>query len=502
MKTIKFLLILVLITSCQANKNNKKETVSTKSATPNIVYILADDMGYGDISSLNSESGIQTPNMDQLVKEGVHFTDVHTNSSVCTPTRYGILTGRYAWRSRLKKGVLNGYDEPLIEESRPTIASYLKTNGYKTACIGKWHLGLGFQPKNGEVSITEKKGVSNVDFNKKIKSPSDLGFDYSYVIPGSLDMPPYVYVENGRAVELPTEYTEGKNQNKEGRGIFWRSGEKSPSFVFENVLDNFTKKSVSFISDQKEVDTPFFLYFPLTAPHTPWLPTGNAVGKSKAGRYGDFVTMVDDAVGAVVNALEKAGKMDNTLIIVTSDNGSHWKPEDKKKYAHRANYIYRGQKADIYEGGHRVPYIAKWKGVIPAGLESNQTMCTTDLFATLAGVINKPMVKKGAEDSFNLWSAYTSTENLAKRGAIVHHSFNGMFSIRKGEWKYTPDLGSGGFTKPKSIMPKEGEAPGTLYNIVKDPTEKNNMYSEHPEVVKELNQILEQYKKQGYSREL
>ncbi|UMB52604.1 sulfatase-like hydrolase/transferase [Lutibacter sp. A64] len=502
MKTIKFLLILVLITSCEVNKNNKKENITTKSATPNIVYILADDMGYGDLSALNQKSGIQTPHMDKIVEEGVHFTDVHTNSSVCTPTRYGILTGRYAWRSRLKKGVLNGYDEPLIEETRPTIASYLKSNGYKTACIGKWHLGLGFQPKDGEAAITEKNGVSNIDFNKKIKSPSDLGFDYSYVISGSLDMPPYVYVENGKAVELPTAYTKGKNQNKEGRGIFWRAGEKAPSFVFENVLDNFTKKSVSFIADQKEVDTPFFLYFPLTAPHTPWLPTGDAVGKSEAGRYGDFVTMVDDAVGAVVDALEKAGKMDNTLIIVTSDNGSHWKPADKKKYAHRANYIYRGQKADIYEGGHRVPYIAKWNGVIPAGFESNQTMCTTDLFATLSGILNKPMVKEGAEDSFNLWSAYTSTENPATRGAVVHHSFSGMFSIRKGAWKYTPNLGSGGFTKPKSMQAKNGEVPGTLYNIEKDPEEKNNVYSQYPEVVKELDELLELYKKQGYSREL
>lgn len=499
MKTIKFLLILVLITSCQTSKNNKKEKIVIKSTTPNIVYILADDMGYGDISSLNPESGIQTPHMDKIVQEGVHFTDVHTNSSVCTPTRYGILTGRYAWRSRLKKGVLNGYDEPLIEESRPTIASYLKSNGYKTACIGKWHLGLGLQPKDGALSITEKKGVSNVDFNKKIKNPSDLGFDYSYIIPASLDMPPYVYIENGKALELPTAYTNGKNANKEGRGVFWRAGEKAPSFVFENVLDNFTKKTVSYINSQKETDSPFFIYFPLTAPHTPWLPVGKAVGKSKAGRYGDFVTMVDDAVGAVVSALAKTGKLDNTLIIVTSDNGSHWKPEDKKKYAHRANYIYRGQKADIYDGGHRVPYIAQWPGVIPAGLESDQLMCTTDLFATLSGLLNKPKVETGAEDSFNLWSAYTSTENPAKRGAIVHHSFNGMFSIRKEEWKYTPNLGSGGFTKPKSIEPKEGENPGTLYDMSNDPEEKNNLYKDHPEVVEELNQLLENYKDQGYS---
>jgi arylsulfatase A-like enzyme len=494
MKRVLFLLIIVISISCNNSKN-----VKDKNTAPNIVYILADDMGYGDVSALNSESGIQTPNMDKIVKDGVHFSDAHTNSSVCTPTRYGIITGRYAWRTSLKKGVLNGYDKPLIEETTPTVASYLKRNGYTTACIGKWHLGLGLQPKDGDDSISEVKGVSNVDFNKKIKSPSDLGFDYSYVIPASLDMPPYVYIENGKALELPTDHTDGKKENKEGRGVFWREGEKAPSFVFENVLDNITKKSVSFIDDKTKGDSPFFLYFSLTAPHTPWLPVGRAVGKSKAGRYGDYVTMVDDAVGAVVAALEKAGELDNTLIIVTSDNGSNWKPQDKKKYAHRANYIYKGQKADIYDGGHRVPYIAQWPGVIPAGLESSQLMCTTDLFATLSGVLNQPKVEKGAEDSFNLWSAYISTPKTAIREAIVHHSFNGKFAIRKGKWKYTSTLGSGGFTKPKSVTPKGNEAPGTLYDMINDPQEKQNLYKEHPEVIKELEQLLKNYKEQGYS---
>ena len=295
MKTLKFLFILVLATSCKSNATIKKQDTIVKKTPPNIVYILADDMGYGDLSSLNSESGIQTPHMDKILKEGVHFTDAHTNSSVCTPTRYGIITGRYAWRSSLKKGVLNGYKPALIEESRPTVASYLKSNGYETACIGKWHIGLDMQPKDGNRSIKAKNGISNVDFSKRIKDPSYLGFDYSYIIPASLDIPPYLYIENGKAVELPTEYT---TEKRKGRGLSWRPGEKAPNFVFDQVLDNFTKKSVSFIDDQKKTDSPFFLYFALTAPHTPWLPVGDAVGKSKAGDYGDYVTMVDDAVGA------------------------------------------------------------------------------------------------------------------------------------------------------------------------------------------------------------
>lgn len=499
MNAFKIFLTLIVVSSCQTQKTVNQELTTTKVTKPNIVYILADDMGYGDVSALNAASGIQTPNMDKLLQNGVHFSDTHTNSSVCTPTRYGILTGRYAWRSRLKSGVLDGYDVPLIENDRPTVASFLKGNGYNTACIGKWHMGLGFQSKDSLPVKAEKQG-SNIDFTKQISAPNQLGFDYSYIISASLDMPPYVYIENGKAVEIPSIYTNGKKENEDGRGVFWRPGEAGPSFVFEKVLDNFTQKTVSYIGNQKEVDTPFFIYFPLTAPHTPWLPTGKANGKSKAGRYGDFVTMVDDAVGAVVEALEKAGKLDNTLIIVTSDNGSNWKPEDKKAYEHRANYIYKGQKADIYEGGHRVPYIAQWKSVIPPGTESNQLMCTTDLFATLAGILHKPITANEAQDSFNLWAAYTSNAKAPIREAIVHHSYDGVFSIRKGSWKFTPYLGSGGFSKPKNIQSKIGEAPGTLYNMDNDPQEENNLYAKHPELVNELSQLLQKYKVQGQSR--
>lgn len=484
----------IMILGCGEQK--KKEI---KNKLPNVVYILADDMGYGDISSLNPQSAIQTPNMDLIVKNGIQFTDAHSNSSVCTPTRYGILTGRYAWRSRLKNGVLWGYDQPLIEENRVTVASFLKDNGYNTACIGKWHLGLGWQAKNKDKPIAKyewdlvfKEGDnSNVDFSKHISGPTELGFNYSYIIPASLDMTPYLYVENGKAVELPTAFTEGKSQEEYGRGVFWRAGEVSPSFVFEEVLDNITDKAVSYIYDQKKTDKPFLLYFPLTGPHTPWLPTESTNGKSRAGTYGDFVMDVDNVVGKVIDALEKSGQLENTLIIVTSDNGSHWTLEDRQKYAHRANYIYKGQKADIYEGGHRIPYIAMWPNHIVPSSKSNQVICTTDLLATISGIIGKPLPNKSGEDSYNMLKAYLKTDSDKQiRDYTIHHSLDGFFSIRKGKWKMTTQLGSGGFSNPRIITPSDGEPAGTLYDMENDINETVNVYMEHPEVIEELTNLL------------
>lgn len=472
---------------------------------PNVVYILADDLGYGDLSSLNPQSGIKTPNMDSIVKNGIQFTDAHSNSSVCTPTRYGIITGRYAWRSRLKNGVLWGYDQPLIEENRVTVASYLKDNGYHTACIGKWHLGLGWQPKNIEKPIAkyewtmvfEKGDDSNVDFSKPISGPKELGFEYSYIIPSSLDMTPYLYIENGEAVELPTAYTEGKSEKEYGRGVLWRAGEVSPSFVFEEVLENITDKAVAYIDDQKKTKDPFFLYFPITGPHTPWLPTAVTNGKSKAGTYGDFVLDVDNVVGRVMDALEKSGQLENTLIIVTSDNGAHWTPMDKEKYDHRANYDFKGQKADIYEGGHHIPYIAMWENNIVPGSISDQVICTTDLLATLSGIIGKPLPKGAGEDSYDMLPAYLKTDTDKQiRDYTIHHSLDGFFSVRKGKWKMTTQLGSGGFSKPKVINPADDVPKGTLYDMEKDINETVNLYSEHAEVVAELTDLLKEATKE------
>ena len=492
-------MILSVFLGCGSEKVISIETDKTETL-PNIIYILADDMGYGDISGLNENSGIRTPNMDRLVEEGIHFTDYHTNSAVCTPTRYGVLTGRYAWRSRLKTGVLWGYDEPLIEADRVTVASYLQSCGYTTACIGKWHLGLGWQRKDVSRPIRkyewdnvfQEGDDSNVDFSTPVTGgPSELGFDYSYIIPASLDMSPYVYLENDRVVELPTAFTPGKDQEVDGRGVFWRSGEVSPSFDFEDVLPNLTRDAVAFIEKQAGKEMPFFLYFPLTAPHTPWLPTESVLGRSEAGTYGDFVVLVDEMVGSILNMLDRLDMAENTLVIVTSDNGAHWTPEDKERYAHRANHFFRGQKADIYEGGHRVPYIARWPDQIRFGSESSQVMCSTDLLATVAGITGVPLPAGAGEDSVNMFPAYLNP-NLKEpiRDHTIHHSLHGHFAIRKGKWKLTTRLGSGGFSDPREL-PGNGDDLGSLYDLVVDPGESENLYGRHPEVVRSLEALLE-----------
>ncbi|MBX2841343.1 MAG: sulfatase-like hydrolase/transferase [Flammeovirgaceae bacterium] len=509
-KLIYFTLILVIL-SCNSQQQiqNKEETVA-QIQKPNIIFILADDMGYGDLKSLNPDSDIPTPNMDKIVNEGIHFTDAHTNSSVCTPTRYGVLTGRYAFRTRLKKGVLWGYSPSLIEPGRETVASFLKQNGYNTACVGKWHLGLDWQ-KIDESKVIEdiKNNVpegfdDNVDYSKPVGGgPSDHGFDYSLIIPASLDMSPYLYVRNGMAVAAPTVYTKGKDQKIDGRGVFWRQGKMSPGFDFFEVLPSLVDSACNYISQQSNEEAPFFLYLPLPAPHTPWMPTEEFGGKSNAGKYGDFVNMVDAQVGKVMQAVAATGMDDRTLIIVTSDNGSDWKPSDKEAYGHQANYIYKGRKADIYEAGHRVPFIARWKGEIKAGSSSDEVMCTIDLFGTLAGLLKKSLPDRVGEDSFNLWPAFTGeVSEQPIREATIHHSLHGIFSIRKGKWKFTPHLGSGGFSSPATIEPKQGEVPGTLFDMENDPEEQHNLYDQHPEIVEELTALLAKNKAQGYSRSL
>ncbi|MEQ8556494.1 MAG: arylsulfatase [Cyclobacteriaceae bacterium] len=508
MKNI-LILLSVFIFCCQPKESQKQS--ETSLAKPNIIYILADDLGYGDLQGLNPDSKIPTPYMDKVIRQGVHFTDAHSNSAVCTPTRYGVLTGRYAFRTRLKDGVLWGYSPPLIEHGRMTVASFLKDNSYHTSCIGKWHLGLEWPKKDENKEIPDIKWDDNVprgfddnvDYSKRVNGgPADHGFDHSLIIPASLDMSPYMYIRNGYVVEAPVDYTEGRAQEVDGRGVFWRQGKVSTDFDFDQVLPTLVDSATSYIRRRADQEDPFFLYLPLPAPHTPWLPTDPYLGNSQAGTYGDFVSMVDDMIGKVLNTVESAGVEKNTLIIITSDNGSDWRPADIAQSGHLANHIFKGRKADIYEAGHRVPYIAQWKGVIPAGHQSDQVMCTTDLLATIAGLLDKPLPDNAGEDSFNLWPAYVSKVDTSIRTSIIHHSLHGVFAIRKGEWKYTPHLGSGGFTDPATIEPNEGEAPGTLYDMEKDPMEKNNLYMQYPEIVKELSGLLEEQKQQGHTRNL
>jgi arylsulfatase A-like enzyme len=461
-----------------------------KPRGPNIVFIMADDMGYGDLGCYNKASKIPTPAMDALAAEGIRLTDAHSPSAVCTPTRYGVLTGRYAWRTRMKRGVLNGYSPALIDPSRVTVASFLKQHGYATACIGKWHLGLG--------------SAAKADYTKAlVPGPNSLGFDYFCGIPASLDMTPYVFVKNQRVVALPTEKIAGSGMRRRGGGGFWRGGGIAPGFRHIDVLPVCTKEAVKFIDGQFDSSTgkPFFLYFPLSAPHTPWMPTKDFVGKSGAGPYGDFTAQVDSTVGQVVAALQRTKQFDNTLLIVTSDNGAHWLPSDIKKFGHRANGNLRGQKADIHEGGHRVPFIACWPGKIKPGTTSDQTTCHTDLLATVAAAIGKKLPKGSGPDSYNILPALMGeARDRPIREATVHHSVAGMFAIRQGPWKLVVGRGSGGFTAPRVIKPKPGEPTGQLYHLGDDPGEKKNVYLEHPQVVKRLSALLERYRREGHSR--
>jgi arylsulfatase A len=444
--------------------------------TPNIIFILADDLGYGDVSCFNENSKIKTPNIDALAAEGVMFTDAHTSSAVCTPTRYGILTGRYNWRSTLKQSVLYGYSKALIPNNRKTIARFLQEKGYKTAGIGKWHLGWDWANVDA--------GDSLVDYFQKIKNgPTTLGFDYFYGFNGSLDMAPYVWVENDMPTMIPTKETVNK-----GKQSWWRKGPTSDDFVHEQVLPTITYKTIKFINENSKGDQPFFVYMPLSAPHTPILPTDEFKGKSGLDNpYGDFVLMVDWVVGEVIKKLEQQGIAENTILIFTSDNGCSNQADFDQlaTKGHNPSYVFRGHKADIFEGGHRVPFIVRWPSEVQPG-KSNQLLCTTDLFATVADVLDTQLEDNVAEDSYSFLSAIKVKSNLETRQSIVHHSINGSFAYRKNEWKAIFCPGSGGWSFPK---PNSKDIIGLpkfqLYNLSNDIREENNVQDEEPELLKQ-----------------
>jgi arylsulfatase A len=458
-----------------------------KNKMPNIIYILADDLGYGDVSSLNERSKIKTPHIDALAQQGMKFTDAHSNSAVCTPTRYGILTGRYAWRSRLKSGVLWSYDKHLIESNRITVASLLKNKGYQTACIGKWHLGLDWE--------MDAKGV--VDYFKPIKnSPIVNGFDYFYGITASLDIPPYFYIHNDKITATTVSTIGGTT----GKG-FWREGPIGNDFKHEEVLPALTNKAIAYIAGQTNSQTPYFLYFPLPAPHTPILPSKEFLGKSGTNAYGDFVLMVDDVVGKIVAAVKASGAEKNTLIIFTSDNGCapHADFKELASFGHNPSYHFRGTKADIFEGGHRIPFIAKWPGKIQSNSNSDKTICLTDLMATCAAIVQEKLPDNAGEDSYSLLPLFSNKEGQYLRQATVHHSSDGYFSIRKGKWKLILGAGSGGWSWPTPGKEEEGLPLVQLYDLEKDVAETKNLQQQYPTVVKELKKLLMEYVKNGRS---
>jgi arylsulfatase A-like enzyme len=457
---------------------------------PNIIYILADDMGIGDVAAYNAESRIATPSLDQLAAEGMRFTDAHTNSAVCTPTRYGILTGRYAWRSRLKKGVLNGHSDHLIDLGRDTVASLLQRAGYATAAVGKWHLGMDWQSED-DVPL-KADGVGAIPAAPISNGPNEVGFDYYFGISASLNMSPHAYIENDRMqgdlvlLETPEAV---KAAGLTGAKIGWFD----KAFRQDQVMTTFFDKSIDWIRSRQadDPDQPFFLYLPLNAPHSPIVPREEFTGASELSPHGDFVMEVDHHVGRLMAALESLGIDDDTLVIFTADNGvSPMAKLDKMQaQGHYSSGPYRGLKGSLYEGGHRVPFIARWPGVIGPGRSSDYHLSTTDLMATVADIVNTPLADNAGEDSVSFLAALEGGQvDDAVRGGVVYHSDAGFYSIRDGRWKLV--LHEEGGTRRKN--PKDKDSPVAnagstqLFDMSADPTERVSVAHENQNIVQRL----------------
>ena len=458
-------------------------SVGLAGERPNVIIVLADDLGIGDLSPTNANCKIKTPHLQQMAEQGVTFLDAHTPSAVCTPTRYGLLTGRYNWRSRLEKGVLSGSSEHLIPADRPTVGHLMRNAGYHTAMIGKWHLGWDWA----------KQGKS-IDFTKPVTNgPNVNGFDRYYGHCGSLDMPPYVWVDTGKVTAQPNR--KAKFVEKGNRYGYYRPGPISPDFDFEQVLPHLFDKSVEHIqahAKASKAGKPFFLYLALPAPHTPIVPIAPFKGASGLNPYGDFVQQVDHHMGQLFAALQQAGIDDNTLVIFTSDNGCS--PTAKfnvlKRKGHDPSAGYRGHKADIYEGGHRVPFIVRWPGHYEGGYRTDALACLTDLYATLQELTDQPRKTLGGEDSYSLLPVLAGKESSG-RETLVSHSIAGRFAIRQGDWKLCLSAGSGGWSKPKDAEAlKQGLPAMQLYNLKDDPAETTNLLQEKPKKVAALLQLL------------
>lgn len=455
---------------------------------PNIVLILADDMGHGHVGHLNPKSKIATPHIDGLAKQGISLTDAHSGSAVCSPTRYGLLTGRYAWRTRLLKGVLQPYDSPLIEADRLTLPGLLKKHGYHTACIGKWHLGWDWPQATPQATPDFTKPIAN--------GPITRGFDY-YFGTHVPNHPPYCFIENDRTVGLPTA-------EKTERDLDGRPGPMLPGWKFDAILPTLSQKATAYIADRAKADRPFFLYLPLTTPHEPIAPSAEFRGKSGLNSLADLVIETDAVVGQVLAAIEKHKLADSTLVIFTADNGSslYTGGKELETLGHPVSAGWRGAKSSIYEGGHRVPFVARWPGQIPAGKQSGETICLTDMLATVAAIVGEDLPRDAGEDSYNILPILKDEPREKPiREATVHQSAQGLLAIRQGNWKLihvaTGELPApDGKAKAKSSEPKWPE----LYDLAADPAETTNLHTQRFEIAARLSELLSKYQTTGRSR--
>ena len=458
---------------------------------PNVILVMADDLGIGDVSPTNPDCKIKTPHLQRMADQGLTFLDAHTSSSVCTPTRYGLLTGRYNWRSRLSRGVLSGRSEHLIPAERPTLGHLMKRAGYHTAMIGKWHLGWDWA----------KDGQGKIDFTKPVTNGPDInGFDQYYGHCGSLDMPPYVWVDTGK-ITAPPNREEGVHR-KDDRYGWYRHGPIGADFQIAEVLPHLFDKTIELVNKRAtaaKAGNPFFVYLPLPAPHTPIVPVPPFKDASKINPYADFVMQMDHHMGQLLKALKANGLDRDTLVIFTSDNGCS--PEANfdllKERGHHPSAQFRGHKADIYEGGHRVPFIVRWPGTIQPGTKSHALACLTDVYATLESITRQPRKSLGGEDGYSLLPVFHG-KSTSGRKTLISHSISGAFAMRQDNWKLCLSAGSGGWSAPRdNVARKDGQPPIQLFNLKSDPGETKNLVAKNPEKVASLLALLESQIKAG-----
>ena len=453
----------------------------------NVVFIMADDMGYGDPQCYNPESKIPTPNMNRLAEEGLLFTDAHSASSVCTPSRYSVITGDYAWRSPMKKEVSwSGYSEPLIRPDEKTVADLFKEKGYRTAAIGKWHLGINFLKKTGNEFVDPKDyhekallGSRNVNFlTPTFGGPNVLGFDYFFGSAGGQNMEPHAFIRNRYTVGMPTVWRESRTPTVSGTSASEvHEGWMVPEWNDTAIGPALTQEALAFIEESHQQEKPFFLYYTPVAPHRPCTPSTVAKGKSEAGERGDMVFEFDWSVGQVMNKLEELGLKENTLLIVTSDNGATRVSDDGKDYGHKSCGILNGYKGSLLEGGHRVPFIARWPDVIQPGETTDALVSNIDLLATIADIFGEPILGK---DSKSFYSILINPQLESLRHDLIHHTYSGMYAIRDGDWKLIPHRSA-----------KDGTWSYQLFNLRNDPYEKDNLNEQYPKKLADLKRKLD-----------
>lgn len=500
--------VLIALINCSGDVRD--ESASHKSSgRPNIIILYADDLGYGDVGVYNPYSKIPTPNIDALAENGIRFTDAHSSSGICSPSRYALLTGQYHWRKF--HSIVSSFESSVFEPDEFTIAKMLQENGYKTAAIGKWHLGWDWEAikveGNNSSETTLPWGAPYTlyqpeafDWSQSIPGgPVDQGFDY-YFGDGTINFPPYTYIENDRVVEVPsTMMDETKFSERLEGDWYYRPGPMAESWNPNEVLPTITAKAEDWIS-QQDNKTPFFLYFAFPSPHAPIVPNQEFIGSSDAGPYGDFVFETDAMVGRLLDALGAAGLAENTLIIFSSDNGAEkFAYERYRQYSHWSSGDYRGLKRDLFEGGHRVPFIVRWPEVIKQATVSSQTINQVDIVSTIASIIGTRLTSSEAIDSHDYAQVLNQQQPLDRvvRQSSVHNTFEGAYALRQGDWLYinTPDAAHTEVPQwySEDMQYEVDATEGLLYNLAEDPSQNNSLYLDYPEKVAQMEALLSEY---------